>query len=412
MKKVFACFAFLVAAYSVEVPAWGTSTEAAQDNTTSNGREYTIEGNIAGIRDGTVITLYQPDGRILIRVATDTVMNGRFFFRIETDAGLREMRVYPQDDNLREIMFTAIWAAPGAEIKITGDVESLSPWKVESDVPRQIEENLYRTDEIRDILGRYSRANAEHNELHRTTKFPITDLDELNRFRQAVGSLTLLMNSLEIEQHLAEIEIMERAEVSPIWLDKLEGIAGTIKYSDSDTEGIDALREKATELYVRLSEAYKNTTEGYFITAALFPPAVAGVGDSMADADLVDVDGNTARLADHAGKWMLIDFWNSGCGPCIEAFPEMKELSITYAEKLTIVSVSLDSDSAWRNALAKFDTPWVNVCDPKSYGGLAAHYGVMGTPHFVIISPEGRIVDSWGGYGNGLLRFKLRPHLQ
>jgi len=51
--------------------------------------------------------------------------------------------------------------------------------------------------------------------------------------------------------------------------------------------------------------------------------------------------------------------------------------------------------------------PWVNIRDPKSFGGLAANYGVNGIPYYVIISPAGKVVDKWGGYGNGFIKRKV-----
>jgi thiol-disulfide isomerase/thioredoxin len=132
----------------------------------------------------------------------------------------------------------------------------------------------------------------------------------------------------------------------------------------------------------------------------------------MVDADFFDINGNTKHLSDYSGKYLLLDFWSSGCGPCIMALPEMKEISETYSEKLTIVSISFDPDAGWKKAMATHDMPWVNIRDPKSFGGLAANYGVSGIPHYVIISPENKIVDKWVGYVNGLIKKKVSEHVK
>jgi peroxiredoxin len=161
-----------------------------------------------------------------------------------------------------------------------------------------------------------------------------------------------------------------------------------------------------------MSEEDKNTPVGYLITAKLFPPAVVNVGDDMADADLLDTDGNTKHLSDYLGKYLLLDFWIRGCGPCIMALPEMKEISETYRDKLTIISISLDGENAWKGALSAHDMPWVNICDPKSMGGVAANYGVTGIPNYVMISPEGKIIDKWMGFGEGFLREKVSANLK
>jgi len=58
--------------------------------------------------------------------------------------------------------------------------------------------------------------------------------------------------------------------------------------------------------------------------------------------------------------------------------------------------------------IATYDMPWVNIRDPKAFIGLAANYDVDGTPYFVIISPDGKIVDMWFGFSNNSLKNKMR----
>lgn len=57
-------------------------------------------------------------------------------------------------------------------------------------------------------------------------------------------------------------------------------------------------------------------------------------GDKMADTELFDLDGKIHHLTDFNGKYILLDFWSSGCGPCIMALPEMKEIQEQYKSVL------------------------------------------------------------------------------
>lgn len=135
------------------------------------------------------------------------------------------------------------------------------------------------------------------------------------------------------------------------------------------------------------------------------------VGDDMADGDLYDLEGNLHHLSELKGKYLLLDFWSRGCGPCIMAIPEMEKLQQKYADKLTVVSLSFDMEERWREASAEHPMTWKNWNEKKQSEGLYLKYGVNGIPHYVLISPEGKIVDSWGGYGMGLLFTKLRPYM-
>ena len=80
------------------------------------------------------------------------------------------------------------------------------------------------------------------------------------------------------------------------------------------------------------------------ITVCLYPPVTVKEGDEMADTDLYDLQGNIHHLADYKGKYLLVDFWSRGCGPCMMALPEMKEISETWKDKVTVISLSTDTE--------------------------------------------------------------------
>ena len=73
-----------------------------------------------------------------------------------------------------------------------------------------------------------------------------------------------------------------------------------------------------------MNEAQKTSITGQEITVNLFPPTVVKEGDKMADTELFDLDGKIHHLTDFNGKYILLDFWSSGCGPCIMALPIRK----------------------------------------------------------------------------------------
>jgi len=132
----------------------------------------------------------------------------------------------------------------------------------------------------------------------------------------------------------------------------------------------------------------------------------------MADADLFDLEGKVHHLADYKGKYMLVDIWSSGCGPCIMALPEMKEISEKYKDKLTIISLSCDTKKTWERASKEHDMTWENLNDLQGMNGLYAKYGVRGIPSYIFISPEGKVVKKWTGYGEGSLKQKMEKLLE
>ena len=130
----------------------------------------------------------------------------------------------------------------------------------------------------------------------------------------------------------------------------------------------------------------------------------------MADAELVDPDGETHRLSEYLGKYVLLDFWSFGCGPCLQSLPELKAVSESYRDRLTVISITSDPKNQWETASKEHGITWVNL-NASDDPAVGDRYGVNGIPHQVIISPEGIILDSWAGYGQGLLEQRLKIHL-
>ncbi len=111
------------------------------------------------------------------------------------------------------------------------------------------------------------------------------------------------------------------------------------------------------------------------------------------DFKLKDLQGKEVKLSDFRGKYVVIDFWGSWCIWCIKGFPHLKEAYNQYKDKLVVLGVDCqDSEEAWRNAVAKYELPWVNVYNPEN-SDLLNKYGVQGFPTKVIVNPEGKIVN-------------------
>lgn len=109
---------------------------------------------------------------------------------------------------------------------------------------------------------------------------------------------------------------------------------------------------------------------------------------------LPDLAGKQVSLSDFKGKWVVLDFWGSWCRWCIKGFPELKELHQKYGDKLAIVGVDCrDSDERWREAVKKYELPWVNVYNDCSgdTNALLEAYAVQGFPTKVIVNPQGII---------------------
>ena len=110
-----------------------------------------------------------------------------------------------------------------------------------------------------------------------------------------------------------------------------------------------------------------------------------------------DVSGRPVTLSDFKGKYVLIDFWASWCGPCRMQNPKLVSIHQDFKDKnFTILGVSLDDKngkSRWAEAIEKDKLTWNHVSDLKHWENeVAKLYGIRAIPQSYLISPEGKII--------------------
>lgn len=391
MKKILFCFMMvaLLAACNNGVPKAGA----------------VIEGKVSGFASGDTIeaSLMHFEGVSGQEIMRDTLVGGCFCFRLDSLEGSNKYSVMltkkRPDGKFPSILCLGptLYLEPRARVRISGDGNYLYSARIDSPVREQklrqrfIEklpaEDLKKIEEL--FVADYAVIGQMYGGV---TSEAV--LDSLRAVRREIGEQR---DSVKHRLNEQKLKIMENEELGQFALEELSKLAYEVTNGSAD------LAEQFNRVYDRLSEEQKQSPIGKDIANKLEVIKPVHEGEQFPNYVFKDGAGADRMLSEFKGKWVLVDYWNRGCGPCIAAMPELKEISEGYKD-VVVVSVSTDTEVAWKDAESKHGITWTSWRDPKGINGtVRAYREPCGVPTFVVVNPKGTIVKIQVGYSEGLL---------
>ncbi|WP_400190848.1 redoxin domain-containing protein [Hymenobacter sp. B81] len=153
-----------------------------------------------------------------------------------------------------------------------------------------------------------------------------------------------------------------------------------------------AFLDSVTAVYEKVQPASRYTKALVEHRARQQATAIGAVAPDIA---LSGTNGQPVALSSLRGKYVLIDFWASWCGPCRQENPNVVKLYQAYKSKgFEIYGVSLDnSRDKWLKAIEADGLGWTHVSDLKGWQSAAGQqYGIRSIPATVLLDPQGRII--------------------
>lgn len=215
--------------------------------------------------------------------------------------------------------------------------------------------------------------------------------DQMRSFAQEMKTLSYAFSQAATDEARMDIYNKYNAALDSAIRENADNPLGLFYFLQSNAPQLDAAALRA-ELARHPEFAKSQRVQGILANAE--KREATSVGRKFTDFE-VTYDGKTSRLSDYVGKgrYTLVDFWASWCGPCIRQVAVLKDIYKEYKDKgLDVLGVAVwDKPDDTKRAIAQHDLPWPCIIDAQTIP--TDLYGINGIPCIILFGPDGTILS-------------------
>lgn len=354
---------------------------------------FTITGKVPGLKAGSKVQLINSDsrGKDAWQRIDGTVTDGGFVIKGNLDMPtLCEIRLSPvsapEDQGVHDKAFPLMVENTAIEVS-AADIDSVPPsFYVGPSGLYQLKNVTVKGGEAQREFAEYQAAMFDAEVAAKQAHFNLYIDEKRDKSKEGKARLKEAYNAAELALAKAEDAFINEHPAYHI---------SALKWRQKIGDPFLFTNDELDALWAKLSQNNSPARVAQ-LKAAVDKARKFVKGQPYTDFRALNPEGKELKFSEMVGtgRYTMVDFWASWCGPCRMAIPHVRELHEKYGDRLGIIVVSVDEDSeAWRQAMEQEKMAWTQLRVPKdTFKDVTMAYNFNSIPFMVLIDADGHII--------------------